>query len=83
MDESDRTKELSEKTGLKVEPSLDLADFGNPDYTAYRVSSPDGNMRFTIRVARWMSEDPCFDVASYIRGEMDRCCERVLKWRQR
>lgn len=83
MDQSDRSQELSDKTGLTVEPCLDLAYASDMEITAYSVYSPVRNIQCIIRIPRRMSDDPCFDVASYIKSEMDRCCEWVLRWRQR
>ena len=77
MDQSDRSQELSEKTGLTVESCLDLAYASDMENTAYSVYSPARNIQCIIRIPRRMSDDPCFDLPAYVRSEMDWYCDQI------
>lgn len=77
MDQSDRAKELSEKTGLTVDPCLELHCVADPDNTYYYVWSTARNVACTIRVPDYLQDDPQFDLPSYIQREMDRCCDWI------
>lgn len=76
MDEVNTAKRLSEKTGYWIN-EIRLDDSDAIQEIMYSVYSPVRNVGFTISVSPSLISDKMFDMAAYLKKEMDRACEGV------